>query len=184
MTYRERRAARAERLREWAGKRYAGAESVNRWADQYRGDTAFNTQPGHIPERARLNAAQDRAFRSVQKADSMTARADSIERAAKVAIYSDDADAIERLRDKIGDLELQRARIVAYNAACRKAGKVTADALALLDDRQRADLDSIARYASFQLGKHGEFPAYAGSNLSGNIKRARDRLARLEGGTA
>ena len=180
MTYRERREARAERLRAWAGKRYAQAADVDAWADKYRGDVAFNTQPGHIPERARLNRAQERAWRSTEKADGMIARAANIEAAAAHAIYSDDEDAPERLRERIAKLEAERDRINAYNAACRKAGRATTEAIALLDDRQRANLESLVKYASFQLRKGGQFPAYATSNLSGNIGRLRDRLERME----
>jgi hypothetical protein len=114
------------------------------------------------------------------RAASMAQRAATIEARAAHAIYSDDPDAIDRLRERIAELEAERDRVKAYNAACRRAGRSTPEALALLDDRQRADLESIARYASYQLGPAGSFPAYALSNLAGNIKRQRDRLAALE----
>lgn len=55
MTYRERREARAERLRGWAEKREKAAEATFKSHEIFRGDHAFNTQPGHIPERARVN---------------------------------------------------------------------------------------------------------------------------------
>ncbi len=177
MTYRERREARAERLRGWADKRTTRAAADLATGDQYRGDFAFNTQPGHIPERGRLIAREDRAYASLHKAASMNARAASIEAAADHAIYRDDPDAPERLAEKLADLEAQRARITAYNAAVRYAGKATAEALAMLDDCQRANLDSVARYASYQLRACGQFPAYATSNLSGQISKARERLA-------
>lgn len=179
MTYRERREARADRLRGWAAKREERASADLATGDQYRGDIAFNTQPGHIPERARLIAREDRAYASLAKAASMSARAATIEAQADRAIYSDDPDAPERLRERIAELEAERARIVAYNAAVRKAGKVTPEALALLDDAQRADLDVIARVAAYQLRAGGQFPSYATSNLSGTIGAVRKRIARL-----
>lgn len=179
-TYRERRMARADRLRGWADTREQRARATLAHDRIYTDDYAFNTQPGHIPERARVIAREDRAYESLAKAAGMTARADSIERQAAGAIYSDDPDAIEQLRAKMARLEDERARIVAYNKAVRKAGRCTDDALAILTDEQRADLDSIARYASYQLRDGGAFPAYATSNLSGNIKRIRDRIAALE----
>lgn len=67
-TYRERREARAERLRGFAEKREATAAATFKSHEQYRGDHAFNTQPGHIPERARVIAREDRAHESLQKA--------------------------------------------------------------------------------------------------------------------
>lgn len=183
MTYRERRERRADRLREWADKRVqrASATLAADDAQPFAHDIAFLTQPGHIPERARMIARSDRAHESLAKAQSMARRADSIDAAAAHAIYSDDPDAIERLRERIADLEAERARIVAYNKAVRAAGQSTADALALLDPKQRADLASTAKYAPYQLGRCGAFPAYALSNLGGNISRQRQRLADMLG---
>lgn len=179
MTYRERREARAERLRGWADKRTTHASRQLESQPELRHDWAFITQPGHIPERARMNRRDDRAYESLDKAAAMRSRADSIEKAAEHAIYSDDPDAVERLREKLAGLEAQRDRITAYNAACRKAGKCTAEALALLDDQQRADLVRISKYAAFQLRASGAFPAYATSNLGGQISKARERLAAM-----
>lgn len=181
MTCRERREARAERLRGWAEKREREANAtLNADNARYRGDHAFNSQPGHIPERARVIARTGRALASLGKAAGMSARADNIERAAEQAIYSDDHDAIERLRERIAGLEAERERIVAYNAACRAAGKCSTEARALLDDAQRRDLDSVVRYAPYQLRKAGQFPAYATSNLTGNIARLNKRLLGME----
>lgn len=173
-TYRERREAKAERLTEWAAKRRDKAAALHASNEPYRGDHAFNTQPGHIPERARAIARTERAWAHTDKATEMERRAAGIEAQLDASIYDDDPDAIERLTERIAALEAERARIKAYNASCRKG---TPD-LALLDDRQRSDLATLARVASYQLGKGGAFPSYALSNLSGNIKRNRDRLER------
>ena len=177
MTYRERRLRKAERLRGWAAKREADAAAVFKAGEPYRGDHAFNTQPGHIPERARLIAREDRAHESMAKADSMQAHAAGVEAAADRAIYSDDPDAVERLRERITGLEAERDRIKAYNASCRKGKRDTS----LLDDKQRTTLKSIAQVASYQLGKNGAYPAYGLSSLSGNIAQQRKRLDQLTG---
>lgn len=50
MIYRERREARADRLRGWADTRTARATAALKIGESYRGDHAFNTQPGHIAE--------------------------------------------------------------------------------------------------------------------------------------
>jgi hypothetical protein len=175
MTYRERRERRAERLRGWADKRQRDARATFAAHEQYRGDVAFNTQPGHIPERARVIAREDRAFHSLQKADRMDERASNIESQLDHAIYSDDPDAIERLAERVADLEAERDRIKAYNVSARKG----APNLDLLDDAQRADLLTIARVQAYALGKRGEFPGYVLSNLGGNITRNRQRLESL-----
>lgn len=174
-TYRERREARADRLREWADKRESKAEAIHTANEAYRGDHAFNTQPGHIPERARVIARTERAFEHSAKATEMRRKAENIEAAADRAIYSDDPDAVERLTEKLADLEAQRDRIKRYNASCRKGARD----ISILDDAQREKLLSIAKVASFQLGPNGEYPRYGLSNLSGVIKTARDRLAKL-----
>ncbi len=180
MTYRERREAKADRLREWADKREHKAGELEARNAPYRGDIAFNTQPGHIPERARVIRRSEKAYEHANKAREMRRRADGIEAAADRAIYSDDPDAIDALRARIGELEAERDRWKAYNAACRKAGRCTADALACLDDKQRAEMVSLARVAAFQIRANGAAPAYLSSNLSGNINRNRKRLEMLE----
>ena len=52
--------------------------------------------------------------------------------------------------------------------------------LSLLDERQRADVLTIARVCAYQLRPGAGLPAYASSNLGGNIGRLRERLAALE----
>jgi|SRR3990167_657848 len=138
MTYRERRAAKAERLRGWAEKRAVRAEADLNSHPEMRHDWAFITQPGHIPERARMNARDDRALASLTKARSMASRASGIEAQLDRAIYDDDPDAIEQLRERIAALEAKREAI-----------------------------------------KAREHEAYELSNLSGNLRRYRERLAKL-----
>lgn len=181
MTYRERREMKADRLREWADKREAKASALHAANEPYRGDVAFNTQPGHIPERARAIARTERAFEHQAKAENFQRRASGIEAQLAGSIYSDDEDAIERLEERIAALEAERDRIKAYNASCRKAAKSGGVGdTSLLTEAEKADLVSLARYASFQLRDGGAFPAYKLSNLNGNLKRNRDRLATLK----
>lgn len=177
MTYRERRERKAERLREWAEKRQEEASAtLQRDRETYGGDVAFNTQPGHIPLRARVIARTDRAFASLSKAQSMESRAANIESQLDGAIYSDDPDAIEALKARIATLEAERDRIKAYNASCRKG----APDVLLLDEAQRRELKSVLNYAPYQIGKGGQFPSYHLQNLGGNITRNRQRLASLK----
>jgi hypothetical protein len=163
MTYRERREAKVERLRGWAEKREVDAAAVFEANRPFTSDYAFNTQPGHIPLRARIIKQEDRAFESLQKAERMKSRAAEIQAQADHAIYSDDEDAVERLRERIAELEAKRDKIKTANAAYRK--------------EHRAELAAMTAYERHQAVP---FPAYVLQNLSGNITRNRKRLAQLE----
>lgn len=132
MTYRERRLAKAERLREWAGKREAKAGALREIGKEYRHDLAFITQPGRIPERERMNARDERAREHNDKAADMASRADGIEAQAARAIYDDDPDAIEQLEEKIAKLTERADQQKRTNAAWRKGPEALA-ALGLSD---------------------------------------------------
>lgn len=175
-TTRERREARAERLREWADKREATAAALHARNEVYRGDVAFNTQPGHIPERARAIARTERAWENERKAASMTSRAASIEAATAGSIFSDDEDAVEALEARIAELEAERERIKRFNATARKG----APDYSLLTEAEKRNLLDTARTFAVSLSKGGGFPAYKLANLSGNIKRNRDRLVQVK----
>jgi hypothetical protein len=182
-TTRERREARAERLRGWADKREVSSTATLERARQMQDIIPFG-QPilvGHHSERAdrnyrdRIWSTMGRGVEDGRKADEMRSKAANIEAAADVAIYSDDVDAVERLEAKIAFLEAQRDRIKAFNVSCRKG---TPDE-SLLDEGQRGGLASVRKHCPYQLGKKGEMPGYELSNLSGNISRLRKRLETL-----
>lgn len=180
MTYRERRERRAERLRRWADKRQTDAAATLARDEHYRNDHAFTFQPGHIPERARVIARADRAFASMRKADQMAARAASIDSQVSAAIYSDDHDAIEQLTARIARLESERDRKKAINREIRKGDGWSARITPPLTTDERTDLTTLAQVGQFRNG----FPAYVFQNLSGNITRQRQRLARLQADAA
>lgn len=185
MTYRERREAKAERLDEWAAKRAAKAEAGHARAQELGSVIPFG-QPilaGHHSEgrdrryRDRVAGTMDRAFQDGAKAQDMARRADGIRGQLDRSIYSDDPGAVAALQERIAVLEAERDRVKAYNLSCRRG---TPDR-SLLTEADARDLDTVARVAPYQLGKGGAFPGYKLSNLSGNIKRNRDRLAELQG---
>ena len=188
MTYRERRERRAERLRAWAeGRERRAAASFE--AVHALTDNIPLGQPilvGHHSEaRARrdaerIDSGMRRAVEHAAKADEMRRRAENIERAAGRAIYSDDPDAIERLRAKLADLEAERARIVAYNASCRAAAKAGGHGdVSILGEDGRRTVELCAQAGQLRPG--WALPPYALSNLAGNIARVRERLAELGG---
>ncbi len=179
-TYRERREQRAERLREWADKRDAKAQGLRAQNEPYRGDHALFTQPGHIPERERYFNRSEQAYRHTVKAADMAAKADSIDRATDNAIYSDDPDAIEALKARIAGLEAQRERMKYINATIRKGPGWETRLDPPLTEREKTDLENVARFQPYYVKKGLRYPPYALSNLGGNISRQKKRLARLE----
>jgi uncharacterized protein DUF3560 len=183
-TYRERREARADRYDEWASKRDVKAGERQAAADAVANTIPFGQpmMPDHHSfksdrsRRERMRGNWDRAHEHRQTAATFRGRADTIRDQADHAIYSDDPDAAEALNVKIEGLEAERKRINDYNKTCRRGEPDES----LLDDRQRADLASLRRVASYQLRKGGQFPAYATANISGQISAARQRLVDLQ----
>jgi len=143
VTYRERREARAARLSEWAAKRVTTANAALESQPELRHDWAFITQPGHIPERARMNARDERAFESLAKARAMTSRAFGINDQLDRSIYSDDPDAIERLEARILELEAKRVTIKAHPHQAYELSNLSAD---IRRNKQR--LESIKTQAT------------------------------------
>lgn len=182
-THRERRLAKAERLRTWAEsndqKAEAHLERAHAIGDQIplgqpvlRG---HHSQGRHERDLARIHSDTAKGFEHAQKADDQASRADSIERAAEHAIYSDDPDAIERLEERITNLEGKRDRFKAYNASCRKG----APDLSLLDDAQRAEVETWRRVAPYSFKPNGELRG-ATTNISNDIRRNKQRLEQLK----
>jgi len=89
---------KAQRYEEWAEKRKTRAETVFKQNERFFGDIAFNTQPGHIPFRARLIAANDRACESLQIANRMESKADNLR---NVRVKGDAARRDEEKRAKV-----------------------------------------------------------------------------------
>ena len=77
--YRQEKADRkADRYEGWAAKREARASAQLNSNPEVRHDWAFITQPGHIPMRARMIKADDKAYESLQVANRMKAKANSL----------------------------------------------------------------------------------------------------------
>lgn len=77
--YRQAKAdAKADKYDKWAEKREKKADATLNSNPSVRHDWAFITQPGHIPARARMNAADDQAYESLKVAEGMRAKAESL----------------------------------------------------------------------------------------------------------
>jgi hypothetical protein len=175
MTYRERRQAKADRLREWAQKRNANAQATINALPEYRHDWAFITQPGHIPARARINRTMERVWESQNKADEMGSRAAGIESQLDSSIYSDDPDAIEAIEARIAENEAKRERMKLVNKLYKKAD---ADGLAAIG----IDLEALKVRLAAAGAYWGSAPhlPYELTNLGARIRSDQKRLEEVE----
>lgn len=171
MTRRDYLEAKVAKREEWAAGRRAKAAGLLKQNEPFRGDIAFNTQPGHIPERARVIARSEKAYEHTQMAAHHVGKAAGLAQQLETTIFSDDPDALEALAAKIAGLEAEREQMKKANAAFRKGGRaglatVCGDAVAAAFDRLKA----LCPY------EKQPYPAYALSNLGGNIGRLKKRI--------
>lgn len=167
---------------EWAAGRDGKADAVAKFTEQFRGDHAFNTQPGHIPLRARVIRMEERAYGDRVMAAHHRGVASGIQEQLDHHIFSDDVDAVERLRARIAELEGERDRSKQINAEIRKGPGWEArlrDVGLVMTGKERADLLAVATHQPYLADKKTGlpiFPSYHMTNLGGNIRRLRQRL--------
>lgn len=184
MTRRERLEAKIERRRDWAEGRARKATALLKRNEPFRGDIAFNTQPGHIPERARVIAREDRAFEHREMATHHEAKADGLERQLERSVFSDDEDASAKLEERIAEREALQAHMKAVNVAIRKVRKAHHgfDEAAILMELVIAgiitDAEGLMMARSFALVPyHGlGYPSYELTNNNANIRKDRGRI--------
>jgi len=178
---------RAEQRREWAEGRRDKSDAAFGQARAISDMIPFG-QPilvGHHSEgrarrdQVRIQSGVGKGVEHHQMAQHHEEKADNIRAQLERSIFSDDPDAVERLQERIAELEAQRDRIKAYNASCRKGSPDES----LLDDAQRASLATVRRVCPYQMGKKGEMPGYELTNLGGNIRRLQKRLDGLSSST-
>lgn len=184
MTRRERLEARAERRRQWAQSRSSAADAAHDRVHQIADQIPFG-QPilvGHHSERharadqRRMENGMRAAIDNGRMAEKHEHAAGEIERQLRTSVFSDDPDAVEQLEAKVARMEEKRDRIKRYNATARKGAADTS----ILNDEERADLESILRACPYQLGKGGALPAYQLSNLGATIRTARQRIEQIK----
>lgn len=184
MTRRERMEQRLTRREEWTQKRGASARAAFD-AAHTMGEAIPFGQPilvGHHSEkrdrnyRARIDAKITRGVTDTRMAERHSNKAHGIARQLDQSVFSDDADAIERLRERIADREAERDRIKAFNASCRKGSPDES----ILTERERADIATTRRVVSYQLSTGGGFPRYVLTNLGAAIRKDKERIADIE----
>lgn len=181
MTRRERLERKLEKREEWAESRDAKSDAAYERVHAI-GDGIPMGQPilvGHHSERRarrdveRMQRGMTASVEHAKAAEDHRSKAAGLRGQLATSVFSDDEDAIERLREQVAEMEAERDRVKAYNASCRRGQRD----LSLLDERQRENVASLARVAAWQLGKNGALPAYSLSNLGARI---RDKQKRIE----
>jgi len=184
MTRRERLEARAEKRREWAEGRQHKAAVLHQSNERFRGDVAFNTQPGHIPERARAIARTEKACEHSSMAAHHIGKAGGIEDQLARSIFSDDPDATEALEAKAAAIDAQADRRKAINTAFRKA--TGADRAEKVIQLIRVGLltedegKHIAQSFSLCHWQTQPFAPYELTNLRANARRLRERIKEVQ----
>lgn len=128
-TFEERRLARVERFKELAEKAEAESKAAHERASEMASCIPFG-QPilvGHHSEkrdrrfRDRIHNLHGKGFNLQEKAEYYAQRAKSAEN--NRAIYSDDPEAVRKLKEKLVKLQKAQKTMKAINAAWGKAGK-------------------------------------------------------------
>lgn len=123
--YEERKQARIDRLNGAAGKAAAASNDAYTRSHDLVKDIPFG-QPNIVGRPALPNmrkksaAAMDRALELDKKADYYAEKARAAEQ--NKAIFSDDPEALNKLREKLAELEAERERVKAKNREARKNG--------------------------------------------------------------
>ena len=179
MTRRERLAAKIEKREEWAAGRRSKSAALTRYTDRYRGDVAFNTQPGHIPERARMNRKDEQAAEHQAMAQHHDAKAAGLADQLERSVFSDDHDAIEQLEQRIAGHEAQRDRMKLINKLFKKGDAAGLAAIGLNLDSIKAKLAAAGPY----WGGAPHLP-YEMTNLGARIRADRERIEQIKARTA
>jgi hypothetical protein len=138
---------------------------------------------------ARAHRDCDKACEAMAKARHYRAKAEAAK--GNRAVYTDDPEALVKLRGQLASLEANQRQMKAINAAWRKAGRPAPDDLEgwkrVADDAAVMmnvnDLAGVRRDMAQRIGWHldgAPFPGYALRNLNANIRRIKERIAELE----
>ena len=186
-SFEEKRQRKIERYEELARKNEQASKETLAEASRLASVIPFG-QPilvGHHSEsrdrnfRNRIHNKQGKGFELQDKANYYKQKAISAEK--NNSIFSDDPEAVTKLKEKIEGLEKQREKMKAYNKAWRKYASKKDDSELRklgLNDSGIAQLQiNIDKAYSWE---KQPYPKYLLSNLGQNISRLKKRLASLE----
>jgi hypothetical protein len=193
MTSRERIENRIARREAWAASRAAKADQEFKKADMSESATGIPFgQPilvGHHSEgrhRRTIERAHNAMRRSIESADiakNHASKAANLRRSLRSSIFSDDPDAIARLKEKIVALERQRKFNTSANKIIRSAprNEFTESKKSKLIELGLSP-DNTAEIAELfkpdYMGRVG-VPSFVNANLSTRLQSAKKRLASI-----
>lgn len=185
-SYEERRVAKAERYRQYAANALQRASETEQAVRRIT-EAIPPGQPiliGHHSERRhrrdaeRIRNGMVRQIEETKKAEYWRGRAHAVE--SDTSIRREDPAAAAKLRTKIAGLEAQLARRKEINARLRQGAALdTLD----LSAAERIDLESVSPSRLYYGERHAAetgYPPYAIQNISGTLRRLRERLPALE----
>ena len=181
--YEAKQEARRERYERLSEKARADSDSAYNRAGQIGAMIPFG-QPilvGHHSEKhhradlKRIDNAMRRSINERDKANHYAGKADSV---GKGGISSDDPEALVKLREKLAKMEARRAGLKALNLAHKRFLKNP-------ESLDKSDLDFSARfrvrnYTPRYSWEPHPVPPYEFTNLSGNMRRIKQRIAELD----
>lgn len=190
MTTREKLEAKLEKREAWAVARresaHAGFESAHKLVENIP-----LGQPiliGHHSEKAarnlykRVEQKSLAACKSLNMAEHHESKAEGIQRALDKNIFSDDEDALDRLQERIAELEKKQAAMVAVNKICRNKKTDQAEKekqirgiLPNVTDKELHEMFN-PMYSFYGLG----FPRFSLSNNNANINRLKKRMVDIQ----
>ena len=174
MSRRERLEVRLERRREWADSRKGKASNLLAQNERYHGDVPFNTQPGHIPERARVIARHDHAMEHYSMAQHHAGKAEGLEAQLERTIFSDDDNAITAIEARIAEHKGKRERIKLVNKLYKKGDAEGLTALGIDLNTLKAELIAKGPYWGDQ-----PYMPYELTNLGARIQADKKRIAEI-----
>ena len=179
--YEDRVEAKRDRYEERSAQASARSTAAHQRSHDISGRFEFG-QPilvGHHSEkraradRARMDAAMRRGIEEQKKAAYYADKAASV---GKAGISSDDPNAPSKLTEKLATMEAKRDKMKRANAAYRKDG--AAGMAREMGISVEAAEQAMARLPSYDNKR--PFATYELTNLGGNIRRVKERIAELE----
>jgi len=192
MTRRERLERKVEKREEWAEKRdvegHNGYERANEAAKPFE-----NGQPiliGHHSEKM-MRAAQKRVDTNMRAcienhnmAEHHRDKAVGLQNQLDHSIFSDDPDAVERLEEKISEMESRQAFMTAVNKICRNKKRDDAEKMEQIVAMGAREEDAKTILHPEYHWQSVGFESFELSNNNANIRRCKDRLATIKASKA
>lgn len=181
-TRRERLESKLEKRKEWAqsADRRAAASFNASW--EY-----FSARPAGQPYHRSEIASRDRAFKQQEKsfaesdkAEHHRRKAEGLARQLEKNIYSDDPDAVERIREKIEKIRAEVEYIKAFNKQSRKEKWDAAAALAHYKSNPPQGLASGVRAPWSNTAEWGQYYPFELSNRNQEKNRLEKRIKNIE----